>query len=154
MHSRPITVDGTQHRVAGVARAMAVATVGGGLSGLLVGGLGGRLAMRLLAVTSPSAAHGGITDDDAIVGVVSFTGSVALALFTLQAGALGGLVLLLARRVLPGSPGARAAGSALLTGTLGGAAFVPGYASVRPCSPRSPQVWGGRPARASRPART
>lgn len=128
MQAGRITVHGAQHTLIGVARIMAAAAVAGGLTGLLVGGLVGRLVMRLLAVTSP-VAQGAITDDNAVVGVVSLGGSVALALFCVQAGALGGLVLLLARRVLGDGRWARAAGSALLGGTLGGAVFVHGHGS-------------------------
>ena len=112
-----------------LAHVMAAAAVAGGLTGLLVGGVLGRLAMRLLAATSPVSAQGGITDDGAVVGVVSLSGSVALALFCLQVGALIGLVLLLARRVLPSTPARRAAGSAVLAATVGGALFVHGNGS-------------------------
>jgi hypothetical protein len=112
-----------------LARTMATAAIGGGLCGLVLGGLFGRLVMRLLAVTSPAHAQGGITDDQAVVGVVSAAGTLSLALFCLQSGAVIGLMLLLARRVLPDSPRARIACSGLLTGSLGGAVFVHGYGS-------------------------
>lgn len=122
----PPNTTGTAERLA---RTMAAATVGGGLTGLLVGGVLGRLAMRLLAVTSPVGAQGGITDDNAVVGTVSVPGTVALALFTLQGGAIAGLLLLLARRVLPASRRARNAWSGLFTGAVGGALFVHGHGS-------------------------
>lgn len=122
---------GTQRRATAsrLAHIMAAAAVGGGLAGLVVGGVLGRLAMRLLAVTSPASAQGGITDDQAVVGIVSLSGSAALALFCVQGGALGGLVLLLARRVLPTTPTGRATGSAVLAAALGGALFVHGKGS-------------------------
>lgn len=119
----------TSSTAARLARTMAAATVGGGLTGLLVGGVAGRLAMRLLALTSPAGAQGGITDDEAVVGTVSFGGTVSLALFTLQSGAIGGLLLLLARRVLPPSRRARSLLSGLVAGAVGGAAFVHGHGS-------------------------
>jgi hypothetical protein len=126
------TVDGapTTAVMAGrLARTMAASTIGGALGGLVVGGLLGRLAMRLLAATSPAQAQGGITDDQAVVGAISAAGTVALAAFAVQGGAIGGLVLLLARRVLPASRRGRTAWSGLLAGALGGAAFVHGHGS-------------------------
>lgn len=127
--SMDLTQDTVSMTAGRLARTMAAATIGGALSGLVVGGVLGRLAMRLLAATSPVQAQGGITDDNAVVGTISVSGTVALALFTVQGGAIGGLVLLLARRVLPASRRGRAACSGLLTGALGGAAFVHGHGS-------------------------
>jgi hypothetical protein len=126
---RPTAPTGVPATAGRLARSMAAATIGGALSGLLIGGVLGRLAMRLLAATSPAQAQGGITDDNAVVGTISAAGTVALALFTVQGGAIGGLILLLARRVLPASRRARSACSGLLTGALGGAAFVHGHGS-------------------------
>ena len=51
-----------------LARTLSVGAVAGAICGLLVGGVLGRLAMRLLAVTSGESAQGGVTDDQAIVG--------------------------------------------------------------------------------------
>jgi hypothetical protein len=53
--------------------------------GLLVGGVLGRLAMRLLAVTSGQSAQGGVTDDQAIVGEATLRGTVTLALINCSA---------------------------------------------------------------------
>ena len=55
-------------RAGELARTMGGGALLGALSGLLVGGVLGRLAMRLLAVTSPAAAQGRLTDDQALVG--------------------------------------------------------------------------------------
>jgi hypothetical protein len=61
------------------------------VSGFLVLGLGGRLMMRLLAVTSGSSAQGLITDADEIVGEVTVGGTIGFVLFI---GGFGGLVSL------------------------------------------------------------
>jgi hypothetical protein len=107
-----------------LARTMAGGAVLGALSGLLVGGVLGRLAMRLLAVTSPASAQGRLTDDQALVGTISVSGTLGLALVTTISGALAGLIYLWVRRVLPTSRRGRIAGFAVLTGSLGGALFV------------------------------
>jgi len=107
-----------------LARTLAGGAVCGGLTGFLVGGVLGRLAMRLLAATSPADAQGRITDDQALVGEITLGGTLGLALFAALAGAVGGLVFLWVRRVLPPSRRARVLGFGLFTGTVGGALFV------------------------------
>ena len=52
----------------------------GTVSGLLVTGAGGRLAMRLLAVTSPEAT-GRLTEAQAIVGEITFEGTIGYLVF-------------------------------------------------------------------------
>lgn len=101
-----------------------VTVVAGGASGLIAGGILGRLAMRLLALTSPEIAQGRLTDDAARVGRLTLGGSVSLALSLTVAGALVGLAYLLVRRVLPDSRALRVCGSALITGAVGGALLV------------------------------
>jgi hypothetical protein len=114
---------GTRGRAARLTRMLAWGAVGGAFAGFLVGGVLGRLAMRLLAVTSPGA-RGGITDDQAVVGEISVGGSGFLAFFTIALGAVGGLVYLWVRRVLPGTTRGRVLGYGLFTGAVGGALFV------------------------------
>jgi hypothetical protein len=89
-----------------------------------VGGVLGRLAMRLLAVTSGQSAQGGVTDDQAIVGEVTLRGTVTLALICTGLGALGGLIYLCVRRVLPDCLRGRILGYGLFSGAIGGALFV------------------------------
>jgi hypothetical protein len=107
-----------------LARTMGGGAVLGALSGVLVGGVLGRLAMRLLAVTSPASAQGRMTDDQAVVGTISLGGTLGLALVTTVAGALAGLVYLWVRRVLPTSRRGRVAGYGVFAGSVGGALFV------------------------------
>src|SRR5829696_4140773 len=63
-------------RLLALARTLSVGAVAGAICGLLVGGVLGRLAMRLLAVTSGESAQGGVTDDQAIVGEITLLGTV------------------------------------------------------------------------------
>ena len=78
-------------------------TISGGIfAGITVIGAGGRLAMRLLAVTAGDDAQGRLTEADEIVGEISVDGTIAFVLFN---GIFGGIALavlyLLVRRFLP-----------------------------------------------------
>src|ERR1044071_7492543 len=57
---------------AAVAWWVLVGAASGAIAGALVGGIGGRLAMLLLRLTSPDAVTGMISDDGFEIGVVSF----------------------------------------------------------------------------------
>jgi hypothetical protein len=107
-----------------LARTLSISAIAGAVGGLAVGGVLGRLAMRLLAVTSPWYAQGGITDDRAVVGAVTLAGTVNLALVVMVLGVIGGLIYPWVRRVLPDSFRGRVLGYGLFTGTVGGALLV------------------------------
>jgi hypothetical protein len=80
----------------------AVVLTAGVLAGLSIAGAGGRLAMRLLAVTSGDAAQGKITEADQVVGRITLDGSLGFILFTgIVGGSLGAMLYLVARRFLP-----------------------------------------------------
>ncbi|MCU1354355.1 MAG: hypothetical protein JWM05_3564 [Acidimicrobiales bacterium] len=71
-------------------------------AGVMVLGLGGRLMMRLLAVTSPDAAQGRITEADEVVGEVTFGGTMFLVVIVGIGAGLAGLIAFgLLRRWLP-----------------------------------------------------
>lgn len=106
-----------------LARTLAASAVLGAVAGGLVGILG-RLAMRLLAVTSPSTAQGRITDDQARVGEITLTGTLAIVVLTVFAGAMLGLAYPLVRRILPAGTAVRVACFGLLTGAIGGSILV------------------------------
>jgi hypothetical protein len=94
----------------------ALAITGGVVTGITVVGGGGRLAMRLLAVTGGDGAQGRITEADQIVGEITVTGTRDFILFT---GIFGGLIAagiyLVVRRYLPPNPlGGLAFGAGLL----------------------------------------
>jgi hypothetical protein len=81
------------------------ATLGAGVSagflaGVLIGGVGGRLAMLLLRVTSDPALRGVSTDDGFTIGRIS-TQSLFLLGVTAGLGMAGGLFYLLVRRWIP-----------------------------------------------------
>ena len=80
----------------------ALAFTGGILAGITVIGAGGRLAMRLLAVTAGDDAQGRITEAEETVGEITVGGTVGFVLFV---GIFGGIIAaalyLLVRRFLP-----------------------------------------------------
>jgi hypothetical protein len=75
---------------------LAAGVTGGFLPGLLIGGVGGRLAMALLRVTSNPALRGSETDDGFIIGRVS-SETIFLLGVTAGLGILGGLFYLIVR---------------------------------------------------------
>ncbi len=95
-----------------LAAAVSAAGVGGGL---LTFGLGGRLMMRVLAATSPSA-QGLLTDAEERVGEVSVDGTVGLVAFLAIFSALPAGVFVLSRRRFP----RRSIPAGLLAGGIGG----------------------------------
>ena len=61
-------------------RTAAIVAIGSGIAGALVGGLGSRLAMRLVALAAPEV-RGAVTENGAIVGEITLAGTVALVVF-------------------------------------------------------------------------
>jgi hypothetical protein len=71
-------------------------------AGLLAAGAGGRLVMRLLAVTAGADAQGRVTEAEEIVGRISVDGTLGFVVFTgLFVGLATGPFYLLVRRWLP-----------------------------------------------------
>lgn len=93
------------------------------VSALLIAWPGGRLVMRVLAMTSPASAQGQTTEAQATVGVPSLQGTLELLLIGgLPAGFIASLIFLLIHRLLPsGRLGGPLAG---LTGLLVLGAFL------------------------------
>ena len=88
-----------------------VAVVSGLVSGVLVAGAGGRLAMRLLAATAGDGAQGMLTEAEQVVGEITVEGTISFIVFTgLFFGLATGALFLVIRRWLP-------------AGRLGGLAF-------------------------------
>ncbi len=77
-----------------------VGTAAGAIAGFLAGGIGGRLAMLLLRLTSPDAVRGVISDDGFEIGVVT-TSSLTFALQMTMLGAFNGILYAIARNVIP-----------------------------------------------------
>ncbi len=79
-----------------------IAVVSGLAAGLMASGAGGRLAMRLLAVTAGEGAQGRITEAEEVVGRITTGGTIAFVIFGgLFAGVVTGPLLVAIRRWLP-----------------------------------------------------
>ena len=93
-----------------------LAVIAGIGAGVVAAGAGGRLVMRLLAVTAGDGAQGRITEADQVVGRISAGGTLGFVIFTaLFFGTASGGAYLLLRRWLPaGRAGGLAFGGLLL----------------------------------------
>jgi hypothetical protein len=79
-------------------RGFAAVFVAGGLAGLLVGGLGSRVAMRIAALAARGGAQGLTTEAGATVGRITLEGTVFLVLFAGVGSALVGTPFYLTTR--------------------------------------------------------
>ncbi len=104
-----------------VARPVAAAVVAGALTGAVIGGIGGRLAMFVLRLTSDPVLRGLKTDDDFTIGIFS-AATLFLVIVTTVLGIIGGLVYLVVRGWLPER--ARPWVFGALTGIVGGAQVI------------------------------
>jgi hypothetical protein len=95
---------------------LTVAVASGVGAGILAAGAGGRLVMRLLAVTAGADAQGRVTEAGEVVGRISVDGTLGFVVFTgLFFGLATGTLYLLLRRWLPaGRAGGMAYGALLL----------------------------------------
>lgn len=81
---------------------LTVGVTAGAVSGLIMAGVGGRLAMRILAATASDDVQGRITEANEIVGEITLGGSLGFIVFTgLLVGFPSGVGFLLLRRWLP-----------------------------------------------------
>jgi hypothetical protein len=94
---------------------------GGLVSGVVIGGIGGRLAMFVLRLTSDPSLHGVKTDDGFVIGRVTGE-TLFLVIFTALLGAVSALLYLLIRLWLPQAW--RWLVMTLLGGAIGGALFI------------------------------
>ena len=84
----------TGARVLATARRVAAGLTAGAAAGLLVGGVGGRIAMLVLRLTSNPLLHGATTDDGFTIGIVSASTLFLLVLTTIVGAAVGAGYLL------------------------------------------------------------
>jgi len=151
------------HITVGAARSVLVALLCGAAVGVVVGGLGGRVSMRLVAVLTDGP---GFTLTGAEVGEVTLGGTLSLLGSAAQVGVIGGALYAVLRSVLPSAQ--RASVFALLALLLPGglllgdeefklfdpslltaALFIPLFpafgfalsAAVERLDPRSPGEW-------------
>lgn len=83
----------SEQRVATAFRHVALIGISGVIAGLLVAGIGGRIFMRLSAMIAPDRAFGAFTEAGAVVGEITFGGTVAFILFVgISAGGLGAVI--------------------------------------------------------------
>ncbi len=82
---------------------LASSCIGSVVAGLVVGGLGSRLAMRVSAIAAGDHRQGLLTDNGNAVGTITAEGTLALVVFVgLAAGLATGVFLAAMRTVLPG----------------------------------------------------
>jgi hypothetical protein len=93
-----------------------------GLS-VLVGGVGGRLAMSLLSVTNPDN-DGRLSDDGFVIGRFDLGGTVQLLAFSLQIGLVATACYLVARHLVIGPRWFRVTSVAVGAGTVVGALLI------------------------------
>jgi hypothetical protein len=101
-------------------RAVLACTTAGALVGLLVGGVGGRLAMLVLRLTSSDALRGMLTDDEFEIGAITAATFFLLGL----AAAVGGVAGAIYGAARPFLPVRRVAVAAAVGGLVGGAAII------------------------------
>lgn len=106
VRSDSIPVPSLADYAAGFARRLCAVTVAALCAGL-VGAGGGRVAMRIMALTSPDQ-KGALTAADAVVGRVTLEGTIGLILFTAFLSVPVGWVYALTRRWVPGKGSVKA----------------------------------------------
>jgi hypothetical protein len=125
-----------------VLRDIARGGLAGLIAGVLVGGLGGRIVMRLAALIVPSSA-GAFTENGNRIGAITLEGSLALLIFVgLFVGLGAGFVWVTIRPWLPGGPGMRALLVMPVAVALGSFGLIQGENPDFEVLERSPVVLG------------
>ena len=84
--------------IASLKRHVATAGIAGVITGLVVGGVGGRLFMRVSAATAPDHAQGAATEAGNRVGEITFGGTLSVVLFIgFLTGVMGAVLYVLVR---------------------------------------------------------
>jgi hypothetical protein len=76
-----------------LARSIATVGLAGLATGILVGGIGARVFMRITAAAAADTAQGAVTEADAIVGRITFDGTMAIVVFVGIGAGIAGAVL-------------------------------------------------------------
>ena len=91
-----VTQSEGESAIAQLVRHAAVAGIAGVITGVVVGGLGGRLVMRLSAIAGPDHLTGGRTDNGNRIGDITVGGTLELLIFVgIFAGAFGAIAYLI-----------------------------------------------------------
>ena len=121
MGTAAVTTSSWRTDTRAVAWWVVVGAASGAIAGCVIGGLGGRLAMLLLRVTSPDYVIGTFSDDGFEIGVISRdTFQLVLAMTAL--GAVNGVLYAALRGSIP--PRVRLPLWVLFAAAFGGASFV------------------------------
>ena len=89
-------IETARVRFVGLFRDVAVGGLAGVVSGFIIAGVGGRVAMRLTSLVAPAEAIGRRSEGGFIVGTVTFDGSLNVLFFVGSIfGLLGGLLLVI-----------------------------------------------------------
>lgn len=95
------TVGRRDLRIPPVVRAVAVASLAGAADGIVAGGIGGRIAMRVSSLMTERSLQGTLTEAGNRVGEITFGGTMSLVLFGgAFIGVFGGLIYLGVKRWL------------------------------------------------------
>lgn len=122
--------DADRDFVVHLARTGTIGVVGGLVAGVLVGGLGSRLVMRILAATSGENVQGALTEAEERVGEITAGGTIGLVMFVgVFGGVVGGVLYVIVRRVLPAQ--------AWLAGLSFGLLLLVSLARLDPLSPEN-----------------
>jgi hypothetical protein len=93
---------GLAERLGSILRPITIRGVAGVLAGLLVGGVGGRLIMRISAIAAAPDATGLLTENGNRIGEITVEGTLALLVFVgIFTGISGGIILALLSPWLP-----------------------------------------------------
>lgn len=103
---------------------MRVLIVGGIPAGVLMVGLGSRVAMLLLRLTSPASVKGLQSDDDFTIGQVTFSGTVNLLMLGASIGVIGACTYRAVAPWLIGPLWFRRLTTGLAAGAVGGSMLV------------------------------
>ncbi len=111
--------------ISGIIRRVALFGLAGVSAGFLVGGIGGRVAMRVSAVAAGPTAVGRVTDAGNRVGDVTLEGTVALVMFGgVLGGALAAVLIVMSERWLRWMRSARWIGYALVVLAAAGTTII------------------------------
>jgi hypothetical protein len=94
-------------------RQLAIAALAG-MCGGFVTGIWARVMMRLSGIVTDDRNRGLLTENNAVVGQMTFTGTMTIALLGAAMGVVGGLLYVAVRRWLPGSAWQRSAAFGVL----------------------------------------
>lgn len=109
--------------MAAFAASAGIASAAGAVAGLLWGGIGGRIAMRVVLSTSDERVRGLTSDDGFEIGTISGA-TIFLLIFTTILGAMAGLVVGIVRMVTAGPTWVVAGGTSVASAAFVGSSIV------------------------------